>query len=152
MSHIKIDKLIKEISNAIKDAQIHIENYALEAFQSCFMQKGSEKEEETACYPKMIKLPIPNSKGEFTEQDIPIVSLLHHHALFLDEVKLKLRVSCSLDTESENLHVNIEPTYHKKDTGEGKEVSYADIELLFKRGETTEGISKIMQKHYNTMV
>jgi hypothetical protein len=151
MPHTNIDSIFKGIAQAVKDAQVHIEHYSVERFSSYFEEEKQEKDGTSILRPKMVRMPMPNAKGEYIERDIPIITLMNHHALNLDEVKLKMQVSGSWDDKSNKLQVNVEPIRHKTDSDKGKEVAYTEIELVFRRADAAEGVCRTLKEHYKRM-
>jgi hypothetical protein len=151
MPQTNIDSIIKGIAVAIKDAQGYIENYSVKSFSNYFEEKKNKKNGKSTIRPKMVRLPIPDAKGQYTEQDIPVVTLMNHHALNLDEVKLKMQVTGSWDDKSKKMMVSVEPIRRKTDSDKGKEVTYTEIEMIFRRSDAPEGICRTLKEHYKTM-
>jgi hypothetical protein len=152
MSQINIDEIMKGIALAIKDAQGCIESYSVEKFANCFEEKKDEKSGQNILKPKMIRLPIPDARGHYTEQDIPIVALMNHHDLNLDKVKIRMMVTGSWDDKSKKMQVNVEPIRRKNDSDKkGKEVTYTELEMVFRRTDAPEGISRTLKEHNKVM-
>jgi len=151
MPQTNIDSVIKGIAVAIKDAQGYIEDYSVKRFSDYFEEKKDKSSGAALIRPKMVRLPIPDAKGNYTEQDIPLVTLMNHHALNLDEVKLKMQVTGSWDDKSKKMMVNVEPIRRKEDSDKRKEVTYTEIELTFKRSDAAEGICRTLKEHHKAM-
>lgn len=158
MPQAELSDLLKGIGQAIKEAQEHIEGHSLTTFSSYFSQELSSESsidgKEKALRPKMLKLPMP-FRGEYIEKEIPIVSMVNHDSLHLDEVRIKMQVTGSWGSksqdESRKLFVNVEPVQNECEAANGKEVNYAEIELVFKRGNSPEGVAKVLSEQNKTI-
>lgn len=151
MSEIEIGNLMKGISKAIKEAQGHIEDCSTKNFYSYFEeQKGNEKDSGSLRSKTKI-FQIPQSSGGYIERNIPVVSLVNHHSLQLEEVRLKMQVTSSWDNEKNKLMVTVEPIRHDLDANERKNEKYAEIELIFKRNDAPEGVQRILLEHYKIL-
>ena len=151
MSEIEIGNLMKGISKAIKEAQEQIEDYSIQSFSSYFVTENANAEKSSPLRPKMMKIPTPNATGGYSEQDIPIVSLINHYSLQLEEVRLKMQVTGNYDNETDKLMVTVEPILHNLDANERKDGKYTEIELVFKRNDAPEGVQRILTRQYTMM-
>lgn len=139
------------ISKAVKEAQELIEDQSRESFNRYFVTESIKENEPTALRPKMMKIQIPNVVGEYVEKNIPIVSLVNHHSLQLEEVRLKMQVSGSWNNEKNRLMVTIEPIRHDLDTDERKSEKYIELDLTFKRNDAPEGVQRVLLEHYKIL-
>lgn len=151
MSEIEIGSLMNGISKAIKEAQELIEDQSRESFNRYFVTENTNANEPVPLRPKMMKIQIPNAAGEYIEKDVPIVSLVNHHSLQLEEVRLKMQVTGSWDNETDKLMVTIEPIRHDLDASERKYEKYTEIDLIFKRNNAPEGVQRILLEHYKVL-
>lgn len=73
---------------------------------------------EDALVPLMRKvvIPRPGEKGVLKEMDVPLVTLVPHNTFSLDQVKLKMRVSASVDEASGGaMKVSLMPLPRRKE-------------------------------------
>jgi hypothetical protein len=70
---------------------------------------------------------------------IPLVTLLKHDALHLEEVRLKMAFRASWNEESNAFALDLVIPA----AGEAAEGSAQEIQLLFKRGDPPEGIVRV---------
>lgn len=148
MSEIEITDLMKGISKAIKEAQAYIEDNSLEIFYSYFETQNSIERKEGPLRSKTKKFLIPNVEGMYIEKNIPVVSLVNHHSLQLEEVRLKMQVTGRWDNGTNKLMVNVEPIPHDLDSTKREDKKYAEIELIFKKNDAPEGVQRILLEHY----
>jgi Protein of unknown function (DUF2589). len=151
MSEIEIGSLMNGISKAIKEAQELIEDQSRESFNRYFVTENTNKKDSVPLRPKMMKIQIPNVAGEYVEKNVPIVSLVNHHSLQLEEVRLKMQVTGSWDSETNKLMVTIEPIRHDLDANERKYEKYIDVDLIFKKNDAPEGVQRILLDHYKVL-
>lgn len=151
MSEIEIGNLVNEISKAIIEAQEQIEGYYRRNFNNYFETENANAKESAPSRPKMTKIQIPNAAGEYVEKNIPIVSLVNHHSLQIEEVRLKMEVTGSWDNETDKLMVTVEPIRHDLDANERKYEKYIEIDLIFKKADAPEGVQRILLEHYKIL-
>lgn len=74
---------------------------------------------------------------------VPVMTLVNHNSMELDQIKIKVHVKISVDQSTGNLIADVEGT----DNQEG--VIQNEIELTFNRNLPSEGISRVNQEAIN---
>ena len=163
MAEINLSDLFSAISLAMTDAQEAVTRSTLDRYWNYFRQTGNLRGKdasgnalpEDALVPLMRKvvIPRPGEKGVLKEMDVPLVTLVPHNTFSLDQVKLKMRVSASVDEASGGaMKVSLMPLPRRKENdavsdGENAAGSFEEpgqeIELVFRREAPPEGISRI---------
>lgn len=139
-----IDDFIKSIGIAIRSAQEEMERFSLELYRDWFIEQKNPDNGEVTIVPKAIKVAIPKSDGSHENKDIPIIALLNHYSLSLYETKLKMSVIPRWDAEQNKFTVSLGPI-PKNEDGDSMQ-DRCDIELIFKKNDNPEGISRYIDK------
>jgi hypothetical protein len=140
-----IDDFVKSIGLAIRAAQDETERFSLELYKNWFIERQDEKTGEITIIPKTLKVAIPKSNGSFENVDIPIIALLNHHSLSLHETKIKISVIPRWDEEQHKFMICLGPVAKDDKNMEGTQ-DRCEIELIFKKNDNPEGISRYVDK------
>lgn len=148
---MEMNELIAAIGVSVQKAQQTIEANGIDQFLSYFEEKeirakgnkavlGQEKEEnERALIPRTCKVILPGENGEDIIE-VPLITMLHHKSLKLDEARIKLNVKTQLIGDQINVEVD-----QIASNEEGLGCDRQQIELVFKSGEPAEGVARINQ-------
>lgn len=145
MASINLDSLIAGLSLAIHQAQTALDKQVAAQYLSYFETLPpvppalGEPAAQPAIRPRMVTLPIPLGPGHYQNREIPMVALVQHQSLALEEVHLKLWLGTSTNTKDGQLLVELGTP--DKD-GEGRS-NVGAIELHFKRQDRPEGMSRV---------
>lgn len=142
-----LGKLIDGISLSMKSAQEKIEEHTLQSYRKFFTEEEGEDGILTM-RPVMVKIPLPDKNGNYVDTDIPIVALMQHNTLNLEEVRLKMNVrTVSTSDKSDDVDVEVVSNL-TSESGEKTNSSgtNCEIELLFKSCQNQEGVSRITTK------
>ena len=163
MAEVGLTELVTAINQAMLDAQSTVTRSTLDEYWRYFrpvnglLQAGEEgindlTEEALVPVTRKVVIPYPDDKGVMKKIDVPLVALVHHNTFNLDEVKLKMRVSTSVDKPGGPLKVSLQPL-RRPPSDDGKndlpdssgkiDEPGQEIELVFKREAPPEGISRI---------
>ncbi|WP_434425121.1 DUF2589 domain-containing protein [Nannocystis pusilla] len=160
----QLDELLATISRGIGDTLRAVEDHALARYLD-FFEAGPTTDGDTPLVPKTVSLPVPAADGSYQLRKIPIVALVNHHSLQIDELKLKFRLELD-EAASEAGPVKIlarlapmrsyaAPAGPGGKDGESAPTqpadSFAEVEVHFKRGETSEGIARLAA-HYHKLL
>jgi len=165
MPELKLEDLFSAIGGAMYQAQQAVKENELNGYWRYFEpakvsnaqvsnedNAAAENAQTDAVMPIMrqIVIPSPDGKGSLREMQVPVVSLVNHNAFNLEQVKVRMRVTASVDENSGDLMVGIGPLRRKTDDEDGSPANSAgteqEIELVFKREEASEGIARITQE------
>lgn len=140
-----LDYFIKSIGIAIRSAQEATERYSLETYRSWFVEEENEDGEMTL-RPITIKVTLPKNDGGYTDKEIPIIALLNHHSLTLDETRIKMSLIARWDDNQKSLVVESGPL--PKESGEDgtKSLDRCEVELVFKGNQSGEGLARYVDK------
>lgn len=163
MAEVGLADLITAINQAMLDAQTVVTRSSLDEYWNYFRpanvlrQSGEDETNDLAAdalapVTRKVVIPYPDDTGVMKTIDVPLVALVHHNTFNLDEVKLKMRVTTSVDRPGGQLKVSLQPLHRTQNT-EGKndlpdasgkvEEPGQEIELVFKREAPPEGISRV---------
>ncbi|MDR1310581.1 MAG: DUF2589 domain-containing protein [Burkholderiaceae bacterium] len=146
MDAIRLDHLISAIGQAMEEACQTINRSGLAGYWSYFSRRDMP-DGASAMVPAMQRVLIftPDGSEVMKELHAPLVSLVPHYSFQLDQVKVRMKVCASL--ESDHLRVRVGPSGQQgsSDSLQGSEPPH-EIELVFKRDEPAEGISRITQE------
>lgn len=92
--------------------------------------------------PKACKVVMPTGNGDEVVQ-VPLIALMHHHTLQLQETRVKLNVKTDLQNENLNVEIGAIPSGAN---GQGQDEHMHQIELVFKSTAPSEGVSRIHQE------
>jgi hypothetical protein len=144
-----LDDVIKGICIAIKDAQEAIDLYQLDQYKKCFAV--AEGEEAAGQAPRMLSLPIPQGDGSYKAKEIPIVTLMHHDSLHLDEVRFRMAVDSSWDEETSRMRIDMKSLSGETASDADNPKRHQEIELVFKRGESSEAVARLKDVFVKTI-
>ncbi|MCY1013934.1 DUF2589 domain-containing protein [Nannocystis pusilla] len=159
----QLDELLATISGGIGDTLRAVEDHALTRYLD-FFEAGPTVDGETPLVPKTVSLPVPAADGSYQLRKIPIVALVNHNSLQIDELKLKFRLELD-EAASQDGPVKIlarlapmrsyaAPASRAGRTGRARRTpadSFAEVEVHFKRGEASEGIARLAA-HYHKLL
>lgn len=140
MQHL--DHFIKSIGIAIRSAQEETERYSLEAYKNWFVEEEAE-DGDIRLKPKTIMVSLPKNDGTYAEKEIPIIALLNHHSLTLDETRIKMSLISRWDDHEQKLVVESGPISSE---GDGKSLDRCEVELIFKGSTSGEGVARYVDK------
>ena len=151
MAEADFRELLKGICQAVDEAEELLDHYPITDFRRYFDEEKHEGDTEKFLRPKMMKFLLPNGKGDYIEKDIPIVSLVNHNTMDLDEVKIDMKVTGRWTSEpsdplKKKLMVNLEPIQDNIGDEEKSHINYISIEMVFKRGCPPEGTARTLNE------
>ena len=144
MADLDLLSLLSAIGGAIKDAQRTLETVHLEHYLQHFEQK--EDDAGPFLQPKTIRLAVPQPNGENRMMEVPLVALVRHHALSLEQVTVRLAVGADVDKGTGRIRATLGPAPKPPpEDADGKAApqSRQEIELVFKRDDTPEGLARL---------
>jgi hypothetical protein len=168
MPELKLEKLFAAIGSAMYEAQLAVKEIELAGYWRYFAPASMPEDDpsqerdsilgaqssEVPLTPIMrrVVIPYPDGKGVQRELQVPLVSLVHHNAFNLDQVKLRMKVSASVDEDSGKLRVGVGSLKNRQSMNEndvaveGLGETEHEIELIFKREAPSEGVARITQE------
>jgi hypothetical protein len=104
----------------------------------------------TAPTPRMVSVPLPAADGTWRTREVPEIALMHHHALQIEEVRLKFRVTMSEGEVGQGVMVELS---RPADPSAAQAVApgSGEVEILFRRGDPPEGIARVSGEYYKTL-
>jgi hypothetical protein len=114
----------------------------------------------TATRPRMVSVPLPAPDGTWRTREVPEVALMHHHALQIEEVCLKFRVTM-FEGDVSGVMVELsrpaDPStalWSHAEPGRAAQApapGSAEMEILFRRGDKPEGIARVSGEYHKTL-
>ncbi len=164
MSLHDLDDILTSIGHSIKQALDAVDQHSVTGFMNHFHSVKSA-DGSTQVKPKTVTVPLPKPDGTYAHREVPTASLVHHHSLQLDEMRLKFRVSLSHQEGSKTLKAEIKsaglPAQSSQDqnghktesspTPTNSDSELAVIELHFKRGQAPEGVSRLVDQYHKNV-
>ncbi|WP_420628425.1 DUF2589 domain-containing protein [Candidatus Leptofilum sp.] len=140
MSHIPLDNLLAALSISIHRANEILKESSIDEFSKYFDETHDEEGQVSSYTPTSIPLKVPAGDGSHKVIDVPIVALLHHHAMALENVKVEINLKTVYwEEENEMLAVRVGPLDQEENQPSGISASFV---LDFKLNETPEGKSR----------
>lgn len=141
-----LDALIGGIGKSIKQALATVDEYGLQTFISHFESTPGAAGEPPALAPKMVTVPLPRPDGTYQARQIPVVALLHHSWLQIDELHVRMKVSMSTSEDSPRIKAEVGAA--KREGSESPvHPETAEIDVSFKRGDPPEGLARIYTEY-----
>lgn len=134
-----MSKLVSSIGIAVQQAQHHIEEHQAQQYLHYFDASGSENgEQEQGLAPKTCLLNLP---GEGEAVQVPLLSLVHHNNMNLDQLTIKFRVDMAEMKEG----IDLQTGACTKSEAEAAASGSGEVELIFRQSPAPEGIARITQ-------
>lgn len=140
-----LDYFVKSIGIAIRSAQQETERYSLEAYQNWFVEEKDENG-EVSLKPRTIIVSWPRNDGTYEPKRIPIIALLNHHSLTLDETKIRMSLISRWDEEKKQVIVESGPLPQESNGNNNQSIDRCEIELTFKGNPSGEGVARYIDK------
>lgn len=148
---MKIEKLIHSVGDAIQESHKAIELKSVSNFFDHFFDEVDNKDSKRVTYkPKTVEIMLTDQDEKDKSKMIlaPVAALVNHNHMNLDYVKVNLNINVTDEKENKievtSLHKN------DKDT-DSENNNTGSIEILFKRHDSPEGISRI-ETHLNSIL
>jgi hypothetical protein len=141
-----IQQLVKSLGISVQEAQHEIDKFALAKYSDYFTElKSQENDALTVMIPKCVSFPLPHGDSV----DIPIMTLVNHSSLSLDEVDIKMSVNTSWNPKTEQIEIDVSPII-PNEQNELRENTYntTHLHLKFKTKSAAEGLSKHVESYY----
>jgi hypothetical protein len=142
MATHNLNDLIGIIGKSLKEALDFVDEFSLNTFMSKFEEKPGDGNGPATIVPKTVKIPFPKPDGTYESKEIPVVSLLNHSSLQIEDLRIKMKVVFSSSAEENVLKAEVGPARPDNDEDEVKP-EVAEIEVNFKRGLPPEGLARI---------
>jgi hypothetical protein len=141
-----IEELIKSLGVSVREAQYLINKFSLVKYAEYFTEEHRDSS-TVVLTPRCISFPLPHTDEKI---DVPIITLVNHSSLELEEVEIKMVVNTSWNPKSQQVEVDVSPMVPGNKLPEGDESSHntTHINLKFKIGPSAEGIAKHVESYY----
>lgn len=156
MAEVNLSALFTAIGNAVNEAQQAIGRDAIdrhwqEYYRNCkATEEGADGME--GIVPRTKRIFLPSSSSEEKVVNVPILTMVHHGVMTLDQVKVRLNVRAVVDETTGGLKVAAVPFRQEtkefmgeKETESG--VAENVVELVFQREAPPEGVARIVQEN-----
>lgn len=144
-----VQELVKSLGLSIQEAQHEINKYDLIKYSEYFTEEKMLNEDLMVLLPKCVSFPLPNSDESI---DIPIITLVNHNSLGLEEVEIKMDVNTTWNQTTQKVEIDVSPVASGAgETGQDPKTgsnNKTHIHLKFKARPTAEGISKHVEVYY----
>ncbi|NJD04184.1 MAG: DUF2589 domain-containing protein [Ruminiclostridium sp.] len=143
---MELEAFIKTIGSSIQQARKAIEyNSVCSFFNQYFSSETIEDSNgEKKWVPKIENVSVSRPDGKKIKMTVPVMALVNHSTMELDQVKIKVKIKVSTDQNSEKINVDVEGI--ENDQGGGAQ---NELEFTFNRNVASEGISRINQQAIN---
>lgn len=144
MADLDLFKLLTAVGSAVKEAQLELETSHLGHYLRHFEQV--EDENGPVLKPKMVRIEVPQPGGGVKLLSVPVVALVRHHALSLEQVTVRLAVTPAIDAETGHIRAALAPQAKlPTDAPDAQDAKppRQEIELVFKRDDTPEGLARL---------
>ena len=151
MAELSFKDLFTTIGRAIQDAQQAIELHSYNNYWQYFSAAtpANDLPTEDIMQPKIKKVILPGSGSDGVNREmlVPVVALVNHAPMSLEEVKVKLKVK-TITPAANQLQLDLGALTAADDvsTDADKQDDANIIELTFKKAQPTEGIARITQE------
>lgn len=143
-----IQALIKSLGLAIQEAQHEINKYDLIKYSEYFTEQQVKEKDKMVLLPRCVSFPLPNSTESI---DIPIITLVNHNSLGLEEVEVKMEVNTAWNKDTQQVEIDVSPIQSDVKDSDYNGVNphnKTNINLKFKARPSAEGISKHVEVYY----
>ena len=134
---MELEKLLSSIGQAVQESQAYLERQAVESYCEYFhpLQQDGVGAPLT---PTLRSFQFPDGKGGYRLVEVPQSALVHHNAMALDTVQVRLHIQPKLE-ETDGMRVEVGPG--------GQELEAGDVlELTFRACPMSEGIARVNQR------
>lgn len=131
---MELSQLIEAVGVAVQQAQSGVERTAVEEYLRYFRDpEGKEQSGQgKLLFPQTVEVALPGEDGTLTPVSVPVVALVNHDPMRLEQVRVRLNIAPVLDGTGE-LQVSAAPAQE----------SGHSLELLFQAGEAGEAAARI---------
>ena len=161
---LSIQDLIASIGRSVSEAQQTIENHSMQRFFDFFetnMQTSAlngVNETDNASVslrPRTIRMSLPSSEdlSKSCDVDIPLPALAHHRQVCLDKVTVKVKTRLTPDNGGNMMADMGAPVFNECSTPNDSDGDdeYGEINLVFNVGDSSEGVSRVVQNITKTI-
>ncbi len=158
-----INELIESIGKAVSEAQQNIELHSLYRFFNYFEEEAEDGERDEGgqvLSPKTAKMAVPKSDDitGTVVTEIPLLSLVPHNQVSLQQVSVKMKVCLYTDDTDEimaDMNVPARNVSASPDAaGEvcsGATTQMHEVELVYNVSEKSEGLSRVVENITKTI-
>lgn len=133
-----LETLLSSIGQAVQESQAYLERQAVEDYCGYFHPLEQEKGGGMPLTPVVRSFQFPDGKGGYQLVEVPQAALVHHNAMALDTVRVRLHIQPKLE-ETDGIRVEVGPG--------GQELEAGDVlELTFRASPMAEGIARVNQR------
>lgn len=143
MAEIGLGDLLQGLGEAVRGAQVEVEAHSIQQYLK--LLSGGQPDAAGVAQPQMISLPLPQADGSYATRDIPVATLMHHHSVALDEVRIRLSAKLGWSDQEGKVTVELAAPKRPQDSEE-TQAAVAEIELVLKRGDASEGMARTMKE------
>ncbi|HIX89331.1 MAG TPA: DUF2589 domain-containing protein [Candidatus Agathobaculum pullicola] len=138
---IELSRLITATGQAISEAQRAVAAHAIANYFTYFEKTDSAENGLGAYTPNTADILIPpvDGSGAPARVAVPLVTMAHHNAMGLRDVRIKLSGAASVDTD-EKVLLDLTPS---TSDGAASAAPRTELELCFRCGEPPEGTARV---------
>lgn len=138
---IELSRLITATGQAISEAQRAVAAHAIENYFTYFQKTGSAENGMQTYTPNTTDILIPPVDGSGAPScvSVPLVTMAHHNAMGLRDVRIKLSGTAAVDAD-EKVLLDLTPS---TPDGAADTVHHTELELCFRCDEPPEGAARI---------
>lgn len=138
---IELSRLITATGQAISEAQRAVAAHAIENYFTYFQKTGNADTGIYAYTPNTADILIPpvNGSGAPARVTVPLVTMAHHNAMGLSDVRIKLSGAAVVDAD-EKMLLDLTPS---TPDGAADAAPRTELELCFRCEEPPEGTARV---------
>lgn len=138
---IELSRLITATGQAISEAQRAVAAHAIENYFTYFQKTGSAENGMQAYTPNTADILIPPVDGSGAPAcvSVPLVTMAHHNAMGLRDVRIKLSGAATVDAD-EKVLLDLTPS---TPDGTADAAHRTELELCFRCDEPPEGAARV---------
>lgn len=138
---IELSRLIAATGQAISEAQRAVAAHAIQNYFTYFEKTGSAADGTQAYTPNTADILIPpvDGSGAPARVTVPLVTMAHHNAMGLCDVRIKLNGAAAVDAD-EKVLLDLTPS---APDGAADAAPRTELELCFRCEEPPEGAARV---------
>lgn len=144
---MKLQEMLASVGASVQQAQRYLEDNAVNTFFKQYFNREAVENMDSAkpsWTPKTQPVTLIRPGGESAKIDVPVLTLVNHDVMGLEEVKVKLRLDLEENDKTGEL-------YARAACCDGS-VGAHEVELTFQRHVETEGAARVTQETIDRML
>ncbi|MDO5558491.1 MAG: DUF2589 domain-containing protein [Oscillospiraceae bacterium] len=133
---MNLEDLISSVSSSVRQAQSSVEKNNVKQYVDTYFKKLKDSDGSLTPVTKAFKI----KSSDSSKIDVPLVSLVNHSTVTLDQVNIKMNVIMSVNS-SNQIEAALTASSDNCETNMASE-----IELIYKQKDPAEGLARVTQE------